>query len=63
MKYFIGEIYHYPKSKQMLKLISVEGFIFRFECGHWCTDNVFEDLIRVKTGQQVYSDVQLELNF
>jgi len=62
MKYFIGEYYRYPRSKQKFKLIEVDDWIFRFECGHWCSDTVFEDLIRVKTGKQVINDNQLELN-
>lgn len=61
VKYFIGEDYKYPRSRKRFKLISVDTFIFRFECGHWCTDSVFIDLIRVKTGIQVYKDIQLEL--
>lgn len=59
--YYIGEFYRYPESKQLFKLSKVEGFIFRFECGHWCTDSVFKDLVRVKTGVQVYKDNQFEL--
>lgn len=61
--YYIGEYYRYPKDNDLLKLTSVEGFIFRFECGHWCTDSVFKDLIRHKTGMMVCDDNQLEIQF
>jgi len=60
-KYFIGEYYRYPNSQKEYKLLKVEHNVYRFSCGHWCTDCVFEDLIRVKTNQQVYLDNQLEL--
>lgn len=59
--YHIGENYRYPGSKQIFKLKEVKGFTYRFECGHWCTDNIFKQLIRVKTGQKVKDDVQLQL--
>lgn len=59
MNYTIGRVYRYPLSKKLFKLIESNGIIFRFECGHWCTDSVFEDLIDVKTGVQVYKDLQL----
>lgn len=61
IKYTIGEYYRYPKSRQQFKLIEVDEWVFRFECGHWCTDNVFLDLIRVETNKQVCDDLQLEL--
>jgi hypothetical protein len=62
MKYYIGELYRYPNRGQKFKLIVVtENGICHFECGHWCTDNVFTDLIRVKTGVQVYKDIQTQL--
>jgi hypothetical protein len=40
-------IYRYANGKQLFKLksISDNGSIYYFECGHWCTDNVFIDLI------------------
>lgn len=63
MKYFIGEHYRYANGRQKFRLKSVNGFVFRFECGHWCTDNVFMDLIRMKTNTQVYKDQQLNLQF
>lgn len=63
IKYFIGEYYRYPRLRKRFKLIRVSdnGFVFYFECGHWCTDSVFIDLIRVKTNKQVFTDLQLEL--
>ena len=61
MKCFIGEYYRYPNSNKHFKLIGVDGWLFFFECGHRCTDTVFEDLIRVKTGIHVFKDTQFEL--
>jgi len=60
-KAVIGEMYRYPNSKRLFKLIAVDGWRYRFECGHCCTDTVFVDLIRVSTGIQVYQDIQTEL--
>lgn len=59
---FIGEFYKYPAEKQKFRLIESNGFVYRFECGHWCTDCVFEDLIRCKTGKANFL-MQLELIF
>lgn len=59
----IGEYYRYPNSKKNIKLIGVNGFIYHFENNHWCTDSVFIDLIRVKTGIQNYQNKQTELEF
>jgi hypothetical protein len=61
LNYFIGEQYKYPQSRKAFTLKQVTGFIFHFDCGHWCTDNVFMDLIRVKTKVQVYKDCQMEI--
>jgi len=61
MNYFIGEYYKYPSSSKRFKLINVDGFRFEFEGGHWCTDTIFVDLIRVKTGLPVNEDLQMEL--
>jgi len=60
-KYFIGEWYRYPKDSKKYKIIEYNGVVFKFECGHWCTDSVFIDMVRVKTGIQVYKDIQLDL--
>lgn len=61
MKAVIGEYYRYPNGTKRFKLIAVDGWVYRFECGHRCTDAVFRDLIRVSTGIQVYQDIQTEL--
>jgi len=61
MNYYLGEYYQYPNDNKRFKLIATDGFIFQFECGHWCTENVFMDLIRIKTRVQVYEDRQLQL--
>lgn len=55
----IGRAYKYPYGKRKLILKEVVGFIYYFECGHWCTDNVFEDLIDCHTGIQNYMNKQL----
>lgn len=57
----LNEYYRYPCSREKFKLIEVNGWVYHFEGGHWCTDNVFMDLIRVKTGVQVYQDTQTQL--
>jgi len=43
--------YKYPVSTQVFILshFGKNGSAY-FKCGHWCTDNVFEDLINIKTG-------------
>lgn len=53
--FYIGEEYKYPNNEKVFKLKKVKGFIFIFQCGHWCTDSVFEDLIRIKNNIQVYT--------
>ncbi len=63
MNFYIGEFYQYTNSKQRFKLKEKRFSVFVFECGHWCTDNVFLDLIGVKTNQLVCEDLQLKLNF
>ena len=52
-------MYRYPNSNKVYRLVSVTGFIYRFACGHWCTDNVFADLINVKTGIANYKQTTL----
>lgn len=59
---YIGENYKYPnRSKNKFKLKAIESHKYLFECGHWCTENVFMDLVRIKTGVQVYNERQLKL--
>jgi len=43
--------YKYPNNETVfeLDLIGSNGNAY-FKCGHWCTDNVFEDLIDLQTG-------------
>jgi hypothetical protein len=53
--------YRYPRQKKRFKLKEVKGFIYFFECGHWVTDNVFQDLINCKTGLPNYLNNQLQL--
>jgi len=61
MMYQIGREYSYPNFKKKFKLKEANGFIFKFECGHWCTDSVFADLIDCKTKIQNYKNIQTEL--
>jgi hypothetical protein len=61
MNYYINEYYRYPNSKKKFKLIKVTNYIFHFTDNHWCTDNVFMDLIRCKNNIQNYKDIQLKL--
>lgn len=63
MKYYIGEYYKHFGQTKAFKLTETNGVIFRFECGYWVTDNVFEDMVRVRTGLQVFEDVQKEIEF
>ena len=42
--------YKYPNSEQVFILKKIVNNIYHFNCGHWCTDSVFEDLIDLKTG-------------
>lgn len=56
----IGEYYRYPNAVKKFKLIRTTDYCYHFECGHKCTDSVFIDLIRCKTGEQLCNS-QLEL--
>lgn len=53
--------YKYHNSDKIFELKESNGFIYRFVCGHWCTDNVFLDLIDVSTGRYNYEGKQLTL--
>ena len=46
--------YKYYNSNQIFELIEVTGFIYRFKCGHWCTDLVFMDLYNIKLKKYNY---------
>jgi hypothetical protein len=43
----IGASYQYYGSKQIFILKEIRGYIYYFECGHWCTDTVFHDLFQL----------------
>ena len=46
----MAEKYKYPNCSKIFTLKEKRGYIYYFQCGHWCTDSVFEDLINIKTG-------------
>jgi len=58
LSYTIGGAYRYHGGNRefILQEVIHEGTVFRFECGHWCTDNVFVDLIQIN-----HKSKQLEL--
>ncbi len=45
----IGAKYRYPEpnNKQEFTLHRIVGCIYWFDCGHWVTDLVFEDMIQL----------------
>ena len=49
----IGKLYKYYNSNKVFKLKQIRGFIYEFECGHCCTDNVFKDLIQINESIQL----------
>ena len=57
----IGRHYRYPNSKKRFLLIEIDGYIYRFNGGHWCTDTVFKDMIDCKTKVQNCDNNQLNL--
>jgi hypothetical protein len=61
INYQIGQYCQYPDDRKMFKLVSVNGWVFTFECGHMVTDLVFQDMVNCETGIQVYKDIQLNL--
>jgi hypothetical protein len=63
INYTIGANYKYPLDKQVFKLKEVRMISFHFECGHWCMDSIFMDLINIETGVQVYKDKQQVIKF
>lgn len=54
--------YKYPNSKRIFILDRIEknGNAY-FKCGHWCTDNVFADLIDLSTGFAKWNNPQQTL--
>ncbi|MBE4949928.1 hypothetical protein [Chryseobacterium culicis] len=60
IEYHIGEFYHYPANDKKFKLVEKRKLTFIFECGHWCTDNVFVDLIICKSASKY---IQLSFDF
>lgn len=64
INYKIGAWYGNKRSRVWFQLKEVTGFIFHFECGHWCTDCVFVDLYEKSSGKLVSElSQQLELKF
>jgi hypothetical protein len=62
--YTIGKKYKHYSSDKIFILKQVKKFIFEFECGYCCTDNVFIDLLDISVNRQVYElmpSKQLEL--
>jgi len=66
-RYRIGAKYRYPDQRRFFKLKDVkknilgDPIVFYFECGHWCTDLIFIDLIESGKKYQVKDDNQLSL--
>ena len=60
--YEIGATYVYPNSRKRFVLISVAGQgKFLFKCGHWCTDNVFRDLLKINASNKRIINEQFAL--
>ena len=51
MNPILGGIYHYPADNKKFTVKEIRKFTVIFECGHWCTDNVFKDLILINGPQ------------
>lgn len=49
----IGRRFRYPSYDRVYVVSEVRRHSVRFECGHWCTDNVLRDLIPVADGGQM----------
>jgi hypothetical protein len=46
--------YKYPNSKKKYELIRTKNnLVYYFKCGHWCTDLVFKDLIKIEEYKQL----------
>lgn len=57
----IGKFYKYPNSKKRFLLIKIDGFIYRFQGGHWCTDCVFQDMVLCAKKKKNDNDKQMKL--
>jgi hypothetical protein len=44
------KFYKYPNDDEIFELKKIKGYIYKFKCGHWCTDTVFNELIDIETG-------------
>lgn len=56
--------YKYPESNKIFTLDHFDNNgNAHFECGHWCTSNVFEDLIDLSTGFAQWDNPQTLLKF
>jgi hypothetical protein len=56
-----GDCFKYPGNDQIFELKSKSNFIYRFKCGHWCTDSVMLDLILIRKNTQVYRLISNQL--
>jgi hypothetical protein len=56
-----GDRFKYPQTDQIFELKSKSNFIYRFKCGHWCTDSVMLDLILLRKNTQVYRLISNQL--
>lgn len=48
-----GEELRYPGTRRRYVVQEVRPWSVVFACGHWCTDTVVPDLIRVRTNRRV----------
>jgi hypothetical protein len=54
--------YKYPNSDKVFILDHFDkNQNAHFKCGHWCTNNVFDDLIDLSTGFAKWNNPQLKL--
>jgi len=54
IKNIVGNFYKYPNSDDVFRVKQVFDHKIIFECGHWCTDSVFPDLINLENNIQNY---------
>jgi hypothetical protein len=59
----IGKYYKYSgtKNRRKYKLVEIDRWMYRFECGHAVTDCVFLDMIDCETGVGNWEPQQLDL--